>query len=126
MCEICHSAVVAEPEDPYFCCTTCGSGRSWRRVIFPREDLRREIETVLLLRPGFRHSAPVRNWNRSESIDDLRRQNIEAGDPVDRRPEPPEHSAAEYAIEHSIDYVLTEEMEAISPDDVGGISEVIA
>lgn len=88
ICDICRAAVVAEPEDPYFCCTACGSGGVWRQVIFPRDDLKQEIEAVLLLRPGFRNAAPSRNWDRSESIDDLRRQNIEAGDPVDRQPAP--------------------------------------
>ena len=87
-CEVCRSAVVAEPEDPFFCCVACGSGGAWVEVIFPVEDLKRKIETILLMRPGFRHSAPVRNWDRSESIDDLRRQNLEAGDPVDQLPEP--------------------------------------
>lgn len=87
MCEICHSAVVAEPEDPFFCCVACGSGGAWRRVIFPRDDLKRQIEAVLLMRPGFRQSAPVRNWDWSESINDLRRQNLAEGDPVDQLPQ---------------------------------------
>jgi hypothetical protein len=85
-CPDCGSAVVAEPTDPFFCCTACGSRGEWIQVVFPVEDLRQQIETVLLLRPGFRNNAPSRNWDRSESVDDLRRQNIAAGDLVDRLP----------------------------------------
>ena len=88
LCPGCRSAVVAEPTDPRFCCVECGSRGEWHPVIFPVEHLKVEIEGVLLLRPGFRHSAPFRNWDRSESIDTLRRQNLEQGDPVDRQPQP--------------------------------------
>lgn len=86
LCPDCTSAVVAEPTDPFFCCTACGSRGEWIPVIFPVESLKLQIETVLLLRPGFRNNAPSRNWDVSESVDDLRRQNIAAGDPVDRLP----------------------------------------
>jgi len=92
-CDSCHSSVVAEPTDPVFICPSCGSGGKWREVIFP-EPIRAEIETILLLRPGFRHSAPARNWNAlgpggrkpPESPDDLRRENLAHGDPVDHLP----------------------------------------
>lgn len=86
LCGICRSAVVAEPTDPFFCCVECGSGGAWRRVIFPRE--REEIETVLLLRPGFRGASPARSWFPNETVDDLRRENLDHGDPVDKQPEP--------------------------------------
>ena len=87
-CDICHTAVVAEYSDPFFCCPSCGSGGAWRRVIFPLPEEKAKIEAVLLMRPGFRHSAPNRNWEPArETLDDLRRQNIEAGDPVDVVPE---------------------------------------
>ena len=82
-CDICHTAVVPDDTDPYFCCPACGSGGFWREVLFPVSEMKAKIETVLLMRPGFRHNAPARNWEPSkETLDDLRWQNIEAGDPV--------------------------------------------
>ena len=85
-CDICHTAVVAEPLDPWFCCPGCGSGGKWRAVVFPTKGDKAAIEAILLLRPGFRHSAPSRNWDLGETKDDLRRQNIAKGDPVDQLP----------------------------------------
>tara|TARA_Y100000310_G_scaffold334179_1_gene413311 strand:- start:12684 stop:13226 length:543 start_codon:yes stop_codon:yes gene_type:complete len=83
-CDICRTAVVAEPTDPWFCCPSCGSGGYWRRVVFPVN--KQIIEALLLMRPGFRHSAPKRNWELLESLEDLRRQNVQAGDKVDQPP----------------------------------------
>jgi predicted RNA-binding Zn-ribbon protein involved in translation (DUF1610 family) len=82
-CAICASAVVAEPQDPVFSCPTCGSGGVWRKVEFPAPAVQEEIERLLLLRPGFRNAAPARNWMPGETVADLRRQNLAAGDPVE-------------------------------------------
>jgi hypothetical protein len=78
-CEICASAVVAEPEDPLFICPTCGGGGTWRRVTFPAPAVRARIEALLLLRPGFRNAAPNRNWRPGESLAKLRAENLEHG-----------------------------------------------
>jgi len=86
MCDICRCAVVAEPDDPWFCCPACGSGGKWRPVIFPDPDQKEEIERILLMRPGFRSAAPSRSWFFGETPDDLRQENLDHGDPVDRQP----------------------------------------
>lgn len=88
-CPYCYTGVAAEPTDPWFCCPACGSGGKWIEVVFPDHDTKSRIETILLYRPGFRHEAPFRNWYpTTESLDDLRRQNLERGDKVDEQPVP--------------------------------------
>lgn len=86
-CDICHTALVVEPADPFFCCPSCGSGGVWRQVVFPTPEAKAALEALMLMRPGFRHSAPKRNWEpATEDLDTVRRQNIAAGDPVDQVP----------------------------------------
>lgn len=68
-------------EIPLGWCVRCGNqgtGRGWRPIVVPPADLRAEIEEILLFRPNIGD----RNWEPHESIDDLIRQNIEAGDPI--------------------------------------------
>lgn len=78
-CPGCGNALVVDDNDLIFNCTDCGSGDKWHRVRMPGVRKRREIERLLLLRPGFRHNAPNRNWWPHESVEDLRRENLEHG-----------------------------------------------
>lgn len=68
-CPTCRSATVACCHDPFFMCTSCGNagfdGR-WVRVGFP--DDKEELEAFLETIPGFRGSAPDRNWRPGELI----------------------------------------------------------
>lgn len=66
---------------PLLWCVRCGNqavGHGWRPVSVPSRWYRDEIEAVL----DFRPNASDRNWEIHESISDLARQNIVAGDPV--------------------------------------------
>jgi len=78
-CDVCASAVVADPEDPLFVCPTCGGGGTWRQVIFPATAEKEQIERLLLRRTGFRNAAPNRNWTPGETLDKLRAENREHG-----------------------------------------------
>ena len=73
-CSVCASAVNASVRTPYFICVGCGSSGKWLRVVFP--DRRLEIEEILMMRPGFRTSAPNRNWIPGEIVFDLLFENV--------------------------------------------------
>ena len=45
--------------------------------MFPEN--KRDIEDTLLLRRGFRAFSPSRNWNVSQTVDDLVAENIDHG-----------------------------------------------
>ena len=102
MCE-CSGAEAVDYDEPIFYCFNCGNrstGGRPRPVIFPEPALRYEIETLLLARPvddrmgtnaidrAFM-AKPIavgvvdgnllgleRSWKNSESVDDLRQQNL--------------------------------------------------
>lgn len=76
-CPGCHDAFMVDDQDLLFNCVGCGSMGGWHPVVMPAE--RAEIEAVLLLRPGFRHNAPNRNWIPGETVEDLKRENLEHG-----------------------------------------------
>lgn len=59
-------------------CQNGATGRGWRPVTVPDVTVRVRIEAVLRLRPHVED----RNWEQSETVDDLIRQNKEHGDPV--------------------------------------------
>lgn len=62
-------------------CLRCGNqatGRGWRTVLIPPSEERARIEAVLLCRPN----EGDRNWESSESVEELLRQNREHGDPT--------------------------------------------
>lgn len=66
---------------PLIWCVRCqngSTGRGWRRAVVPIPATRQQIETVLMLRPN----VGDRNWEPSETVDDLIAQNREHGDPV--------------------------------------------
>jgi len=72
-CVTCHNA---SAEDHRFFCTHCSNGAGggqWVSVIWPEE--RDEIETLL----GNRPLPEQRNWVPTETVEDLRRENIEHG-----------------------------------------------
>lgn len=62
-------------------CVRCGNrawGGGWRRIAVPDHETRARIEAVLDARPNVED----RNWEPSETVDDLVAQNREHGDPV--------------------------------------------
>jgi len=75
-CPVCRTAAVADSVDPLFICPGCGDG-GWHEVVFPEN--KRDIEDTLLLRRGFRDFAPSRNWNVSQTVDDLVAENLDHG-----------------------------------------------
>ena len=79
-CPDCYTAVLLDKQDLVFSCPGCGTDGSWRRVVLPA-DLQ-EIERLLLLRPGWHENSPHRNWFPSETVQDLRAQNIANGAPI--------------------------------------------
>ena len=75
-CLVCHTAAVADSDDPLFICPGCGDG-GWHEVIFPPDKT--AIEDTLLRRRGFRDYAPTRNWEVSQTIEDLVTENLDHG-----------------------------------------------
>lgn len=62
-------------------CLRCGNqawGGGWRRVVAPDADERARIEAVLECRPNVED----RNWEVTETLDDLIADNIAHGDPI--------------------------------------------
>ena len=62
-------------EEGFFVCLSCfnaAAGHKLLRTVFPAE--REEIENILELRP-----LPNRNWRPGETLEDLRRENIDHG-----------------------------------------------
>lgn len=68
-------------DQPLGFCMRCGNqahGRGWRPVVVPDPVMRAQIEAILSCRPNIGD----RNWEPSETIEDLVHQNREHGDPV--------------------------------------------
>lgn len=76
-CGVCATGFLVDDEDLVFYCPGCGTDGRWLRVVMP--DDRLEIERLLLLRPGWQANAPSRNWLTDESVEYLRRENLEHG-----------------------------------------------
>ena len=76
-CPNCGEGYLVDDQDLLFQCSACGTDGQWKRVIMPAD--RDEIDRLLLLRPGWQGQAPHRNWAPGETVDDLRRENIEHG-----------------------------------------------
>jgi len=65
-------AMVVSRVDPVFWCVKCGMrGHPWRSVAFPGNA--DDIEALLVMRPDMAN----RNWRPGETVDGLRRENIE-------------------------------------------------
>lgn len=83
----CGHAVIATVSTPYFLCTNCGPRTNegqWFHIVFP--DDRQGVETELLKRPETPATPPnmpymvnTRNWKPSESVNDLRVENVTRG-----------------------------------------------
>jgi hypothetical protein len=74
-CPDCRTPQIACESDRRFFCTAClnhSAKGKWRKVLWPKELIRRQIESILLLRP-----VPNQNWEPPETIEDLRRENVE-------------------------------------------------
>lgn len=59
-------------------CLNAAYGRGWRRVSLPDEMTMAAIAAIVACRPNVED----RNWEPNETLDDLRAQNVEHGDPV--------------------------------------------
>lgn len=66
----CGSAQLASRSDRRFFCVDCGNS-TWVKVSWPEDE--REIERVL----GYRPDPRTRNWDPSQTVEDLRRENRE-------------------------------------------------
>ena len=77
-CDTCREQIVIDFGEIYFCpnCLNAAHGGKARTVIYPEQ--REEIERVLVLRPD----PNMRTWYPHETIDDLKRQNLEHGDKI--------------------------------------------
>lgn len=77
-CDVCHEQLFIEPGEVYFCpnCLNAKHGNRARLVIFPNESDRAEIEKLLLKRVV----PDTRNWNASETIGDLVKEQISHGE----------------------------------------------
>lgn len=77
----CEGAEYVNLDERLFFCCECRNqafGNSPIKVALPDADTLAEIERLLLLRP-----APAsRNWESDRSVDDLKAENTEAGDPT--------------------------------------------
>lgn len=73
---VCGEAPSTHPAWALACCAGCGAIHT--AVVFPPEDIRAAIETVLLKRPR----VSDRNWTPPWTPDDLTAQNLAHGDPV--------------------------------------------
>jgi hypothetical protein len=74
-CPHCNNACLAEP-DALFACPDClmqGNDHKPCRIVMP--DARTQIEEILIKRPD----PMTRNWLLSETVDDLRAENVEHG-----------------------------------------------
>jgi len=74
----CKGAELVDPSDLRFWCIGCdmrGNGGKWLRVAMPAPAKRAQIEGLMLARPRDRN----RNWNPSETVAALRRENQEQG-----------------------------------------------
>ena len=77
-CPFCTGAELVDPDDRRFWCLGCdmrGNGGKWLRVAMPAPAKRAQIEGLMLARPRDRN----RNWNPSETVAALRRENQEQG-----------------------------------------------
>lgn len=74
-CPHCHDVSVAEVSAPFFCqvCAMQGNDHKPAKLIMP--DNRNEIEVVLNRRP----SPDNRNWELTETVEDLARENKARG-----------------------------------------------
>lgn len=75
----CNEQVIVDIDEPFYCpnCQNIRNGGFARPVSFPEN--REDIERVLLARA----IPDTRNWKLSETIDDLKLQNIEHGEGVE-------------------------------------------
>lgn len=83
-CPECGDVQFVWLDKPLFMCANCFNeeqGHKWRRVILPDEKTRTAIEAVL----GHRARVQDRNWGRSESVADLKRENTDNGETVPGR-----------------------------------------
>lgn len=83
-CPDCGDVQFVWLDKPLFMCAGCFNeehGHKWRRVVLPDEKTRKAIEDVL----GHRLKVRDRNWEPSESVADLKRQNADAGESVPGR-----------------------------------------
>jgi hypothetical protein len=74
----CNAAQVVSPADPRFLCAVCGNvanRRQWYAIEFPPESTRARIEKLVARRPRVENV----NWTPGESVDDVRRLNVEHG-----------------------------------------------
>ena len=72
-------AVVASLTEPFMCpeCWNVKWSGQWLRVVFPADKA--VIEAVLLARPKERGEYRTRNWLPSESVSDIRAENLTHG-----------------------------------------------
>jgi hypothetical protein len=83
-CDACHSAQVADPDEPRFFCVRCfnaSAGGQWRPVGFPAGAA--AIEAVLEARPD----AANRNWWPGEELAQLQGENQAHGLPTEVSPD---------------------------------------
>jgi hypothetical protein len=74
----CGDASFAWRDEPFYMCPNCWNASiegKWRPVQFPSKQQQRRIENVLRMRDVPGHM----NWDKSETVDDLKRQNVEKG-----------------------------------------------
>ncbi len=77
-CPDCGGADIVFLATPLLWCHECGNaavGGKWRPVVLPEEH--ENISAILDMRPR----RETRNWRPYETVQDLREQNIERGDP---------------------------------------------
>jgi hypothetical protein len=74
-CNRCNEAQVASEHDRRaFCCGCFNHGAGYHEVVWPADNVRHQIETLLLRRP-----LANRNWFPNETIDQLQVENIALG-----------------------------------------------
>jgi len=81
-CPDCSGAECVTMDDPTFMCLSCGNigaDGKFRRVSFPQEIERKEIENLLVQRP-----AHNRSWGPWESIEKLAAENLAHGSSLRR------------------------------------------
>ena len=92
-CPDCTPAAFVWPEQPYTLCAYCFNGavgNRWRRVALPDADAMDEIEEIV----AFRDMPWERNWDHTETADDLRAENAQHGKYVPpKKPKPPKGPA---------------------------------
>lgn len=84
-CPTCAGALIVTAQVPYFLCTDCANisnGGKWYRVRFPAATQKTNIEKILMARPAAHwRLAGTRNWLSSQTLAELRRENLERGLP---------------------------------------------